>query len=435
MAISYSAITNYGKITLPSVESFGANMNILRDPPKSITTRRIDKVGETSEITSMIDDSPERISGLNEYILQFARGINPMVEVSFDGWNGGGNGKLHQQSQGKLPYRILHGGAFRPPIRDQREILPLSRLPRTATSSFTNPGFADFSKKTLCFNPDKDSREIKSTPLKQVQPTAVYIFPSTETRTNKPLETKNYIKEKLLQVPVTSGKVTSARFNGEKGVPVKEVKEKMMKAPVNFNKGGTSKKNSESKVEVERYTKDVLQGKYSTNNSQNINVNNIDDTMLALAIKSTKDTMNISHEGYRRGPEKMEYIHGDLQAERNLPVHEQSTNSGRNIHKSLEDVVYREFSQNRPTASMQTNSRGIPGVNQGMEERQDYQLKPTLSLGGYEMNVKMPETYHENYQVEFDKNRENQRRKVYDMQQERNLSLGSIPYSPFETPV
>ena len=51
--LSYSGIVGYGKVTLPSVESWGTNMNILQDPPKSIVTRRIDRVGETSSITSM----------------------------------------------------------------------------------------------------------------------------------------------------------------------------------------------------------------------------------------------------------------------------------------------------------------------------------------------------------------------------------------------
>ena len=53
--LSYSGISNYGKVTLPSVEAGLGSMNILRDPPKSIMTRRIDKVGETSSITEMID--------------------------------------------------------------------------------------------------------------------------------------------------------------------------------------------------------------------------------------------------------------------------------------------------------------------------------------------------------------------------------------------
>ena len=51
MSISYSGLTNYGKLTLPSVVGGLGSMNILRDPPKSLMTRRIDKVGDTSAIT------------------------------------------------------------------------------------------------------------------------------------------------------------------------------------------------------------------------------------------------------------------------------------------------------------------------------------------------------------------------------------------------
>ena len=82
MPISYSGLTSYGKNSLPSVESWGGNLNILRDPPKSITTRRIDKVGQTSYITDMIDESTTRS---DEAILRFARGVNPSVSVSYTG--------------------------------------------------------------------------------------------------------------------------------------------------------------------------------------------------------------------------------------------------------------------------------------------------------------------------------------------------------------
>ena len=74
--LSYSGLTNYGRATLPSVETWGSNMNILRDPPKSVTTRRIDKVGQTSDITQMTEDSGNRAC---EAINVFARGVNPMV--------------------------------------------------------------------------------------------------------------------------------------------------------------------------------------------------------------------------------------------------------------------------------------------------------------------------------------------------------------------
>ena len=75
--LSYSSITNRGKVTLPSVDSWG-NLNIMRDPPKSITMRRIDKVGSDSTITKMQDESDRS----SECILRFARGVNPSVSVS-----------------------------------------------------------------------------------------------------------------------------------------------------------------------------------------------------------------------------------------------------------------------------------------------------------------------------------------------------------------
>ena len=80
-AITYSGLRNYGKTSLPSVESWSQNMNILKDPPKSIHTRRIDKTGTTSSRTVMIDESGDRASGC---INVYARGVNPMVSVSYN---------------------------------------------------------------------------------------------------------------------------------------------------------------------------------------------------------------------------------------------------------------------------------------------------------------------------------------------------------------
>ena len=129
MAISYSAIVNYGKVTLPSVESWSTNMNIMKDPTKSIHTRKIDKVGETSAITSAVDESGDRFC---EAINYYARGQNPMVSVSY------GQGQ-HNATQAFLPYRIAREGAFRPPIWRQEDLLPLSRLPRIWTQASTQP--------------------------------------------------------------------------------------------------------------------------------------------------------------------------------------------------------------------------------------------------------------------------------------------------------
>ena len=131
--LSYSGLTNHGKVTLPSVESWGTNMNILRDPPKSVHTRKIDKVGQTSNITSMIDDSTDRAS---EAIMVYARGVNPSVSVSYNnvGNNGGQSSGalagLNNTQAAKLPYPIMRDGVFRPPVLKQEQLLPLSRQPR-----------------------------------------------------------------------------------------------------------------------------------------------------------------------------------------------------------------------------------------------------------------------------------------------------------------
>jgi len=140
-------------VTLPSVESWGTNMNILRDPPKALFTRRIDKVSATQEITRMIgEDSGDRIC---EMIKVYPRGINPHVAVSYSnyGTNGGQNrqtnglnargnkvccdGRSVIGGQAKLPYQILNYGSFRPPVFRQEDLLPLSRLPRTNTKAWT----------------------------------------------------------------------------------------------------------------------------------------------------------------------------------------------------------------------------------------------------------------------------------------------------------
>jgi hypothetical protein len=150
MSISYNAIIgNKGKATLPSVESWGTNNNILRDPPKSVMTRRIDKVNQDGSLNEMFYHSGDRFA---ENINVYARGVNPMVSVQYGNVNGGANAKL--------PYRIMNGGAFRPPELRQEQLLPLSRQPRLPTKVVTNKEFIDYSKSALCDSQPKKYRQI-----------------------------------------------------------------------------------------------------------------------------------------------------------------------------------------------------------------------------------------------------------------------------------
>jgi hypothetical protein len=189
-------------VTLPSVEQWGTNANILRDPPKSITTRRIDKVLQNTDITDLIDDSGDRINdGINVY----ARGVNPMVSISYDNNsnNAGISGNptsISNRTQARLPYPVMEGGAFRPPIYTQRDLLPLSRLPRTWFSTMTTPGFSDFSK---TIQKPNDYRAIKDM-------LNIYdVKPNKTTNIEKPLmenfKMMNSINDKHINLNVDAG--------------------------------------------------------------------------------------------------------------------------------------------------------------------------------------------------------------------------------------
>lgn len=145
---SYSGLIQYGKVTLPSVEGWNTSSNILKDPPKSIHTRKIDKVGETSYLSSVLGESDTRLC---EAINYYARGTNPMVSVNY------GQGQ-QSTTNAYLPHRVARNGAFRPPILRTENLVPLSRLPRIWTSAFTQPFQINH---TVRFKPTGDAETTK----------------------------------------------------------------------------------------------------------------------------------------------------------------------------------------------------------------------------------------------------------------------------------
>ncbi|MDD4930575.1 MAG: hypothetical protein PHG66_00270 [Candidatus Colwellbacteria bacterium] len=119
---------------LPSVESF----HILRAPSSSIHTRKKERI-DMSDVTWMIRNDDSRI---NEGISYLQKGVNPMIDVSYN-TNGMGGSRLTTMSnsvQGSIPYKVMRNGSFRPPIFTQEDLLPLSRQRRSETAAITNPG-------------------------------------------------------------------------------------------------------------------------------------------------------------------------------------------------------------------------------------------------------------------------------------------------------
>ena len=414
--LSYSGLTNYGKATLPSVDTWGTNMNILRDPPKSITTRRIDRVGQTSSITQMIDDSSNRAC---EAILQYARGVNPMVGVSYDNYgnNGGQRSRgITNQTQAYLPYTVIKDGAFRPPVLRQEQILPLSRQARPWTTAFTKPGFADFSRKMKVCGNAANTKEVKNSLMKVcARPSAVY---KLETPLEEPFEIKYNIQNPL-HVSGGSGVRTMDRTTQHVQEPTKGVDYNLLHASAQANKGlnkyvnnsefdphrylqdaplksasanvGYNKHVDSSEFDPERYLQDAPHNPVSSNVAQpHLQVTSLEDIFDLSDNVKTKDKMNIYHNAPVSGYDKTEYIHGDLMLDRNLPEHNARTNIQQNIHKRSEYENELHFDRNMPNAQAMSNpGNSRRGVMDEMTSR-DYRLKPTINAGGFDGRGVLP---------------------------------------------
>ena len=295
MSFSYSGIVSYGKSTLPSVDSWGQNNNILRDPPKSIHTRRIDKVGQTSSLVEMVDDSGDRVA---EGISLYARGVDPMVSVSFSnaGNNGGQRGSsvfggLGGSKQVYLPHPAIKDGDFRPPILTQYQLMPLSRQPRLNTESFTNKQLIDFSKKLQC--PGGEYREVKENTLKvEVRPTKTI---KMNGQLVEPFEVKYVIKNpvKFDSQAGISGQRTRDLTTQEFKEPLKEIQNPLYMKDVYANHGThTSVKYSDnSHMDTGKYIQDTLHSDVKSNQGSNLNKKYIDISHMDTG-KYIQDTLH-----------------------------------------------------------------------------------------------------------------------------------------------
>jgi hypothetical protein len=200
MSISYSGIVNYGKATLPSVELWNTNMNIIKDPPKSITTRKIDKVGETTAITEEIAASGDRIC---EAITRYAKGVNPMVSVSYSNHGSASLQSSNVQGQAFLPYRIAREGAFRPPVRRQEDLLPLSRMPRVWTTVLTQPYVPEYTRRIKSCGTAENTKEVKTQLLRANCQSRKVIM--TDPNVNAP-RVMGMVKDPLNQISVQARK-------------------------------------------------------------------------------------------------------------------------------------------------------------------------------------------------------------------------------------
>ena len=416
MSLSYTGLTNYGKTTLPSVESWGTNMNILRDPPKSIMTRKQNKVGETNSIIENNLNSDR----INENILVYARGVNPMVGVSYNNDSSGMSGNLAglsqsfntistSSTQSMLPYRIMNGQYFQPPVMTKEELLPLSRQPRAWTSQNTSLGFVDFSKRVKDQGDATTTKEVKTSVLKtSIRPTE---YKRIEKPIEQPYETK-YSIQNTMNIFVNSGMRTRDITNKY----ISDVNNGINKNPLNVNvysnighkiyKNDTNvyTKNSiqdinkkeafsnisglgeynNNKVNTTNYIQDINQKEAFSNISglgENNN-NNINTTNYIQDINQKEAFSNIS------GLCETKYIHKDIKLDRILPNYVSSTNNSDSTkYIRIEPINEIHLDKNIPNAIFENNN--VKKTND--VDNRTYVLPPKINPGSYiDNNISKP---------------------------------------------
>jgi len=394
MSISYSAIVGSRKVTLPSVDMFGTDMNIMKDPPKGIMTRRIDKIQDTQLLNEMVDGSGDRIC---ESIQVYGRGINPFVRVSYgnngsnggsrvNGFSSGGNGSGNSGQQSYPPYRLGPEGAFRPPIVPPQNLLPLSRLPRTLTYQVTNPGQPNYSMKLQTPQEGDKTAGVKkeNTMLRTSVGSGVRARDLTTTNV---LDPTNGVK---LHLPIDW----------------------------NLNPGSslTEKHLDNTYLSTEKYTHDVRQYETNTNASRDISITPIEEIM-GNTIR-TKEAFNLDVKTQAKGYEAFEATHELPELERALPVHASRTNvnDARRHVTPIDSVYISEQTVNRPTASAYSNRGGSNISTIDTISTRDYALKPTISAGGFDGRGSMPTQERASAQVQLNSSKLARNKFIMDMQ-------------------
>lgn len=360
-----------GSIGLPSVEQ----IHILRDPPKSLWTKKKERV-DMSDVTYMVREQDDRI---NENISYFGKGYNPMVEVQYSNQGstsrGPGAGTL-ATNEVKNPFKVMKDGAFRPPLFTQAQLLPLSRQKWVDHAVITNPGLPDYS-----FSPDLfekvDKAEIKKS--YQMNSTRGDIRPTVFRKISYPKEiyTRNNIsqlKAELYDKNITS--TASWNITTSKQVPVekKYIKETLLKLlPPNFSIIVYDSGNrSHSTVQASIKEKENI----AVNSTLNLPIHLQTENGQYIKLKDYKYSIVESTPGL---PSLMLTIQHqpDLQLQNNIPLYTVTSNVSAKSDKPMENFQF-DLTTKQQTGPIGTNKSDYSTGTPIQEMNTSQYTKPSL---------------------------------------------------------
>jgi hypothetical protein len=388
MSISYSGLRNSRKVTLPSVEGFNTNLNIIKDPPKSITTRKIDRISDNIELTKLIDESGDRIC---EGINKFARGVNPMVSVSYSNIGSSLNSNI-STNLASLPYKIVDNGAFRPPIIDPQKLQPLSRQNRITSHTITNPQIID---ETKVSRGQPTNNELLRA-IKQGELMHIPIQPSVQktilTNGQHDLNIDSHIQKNNILTSSGSGSRTLNRTKLENITPLNVLKEnKNVMVQTNPSSKKSFGKMLSDNISNMQYIKDVSTHSIMSNPSRIQNTTDVGKWDISI---KHKDVNNFSVNAPISKMSNIEYLHKDIELSRNLPEYNLMTNASSDFYKQGEmGTVKNDKITLKPRVFANKTMIGDATSNQCKNAKLKYKISPTE---GYTGTVSKPMICMEN---------------------------------------
>jgi hypothetical protein len=316
----------------------------------------------------------------------------------------------------------MDGGYYRPPANRlpglTDNLMSLSRQHRSSTSAFTQPGFADFSRKLRTCGTAETTKEVITNKLTtSVLPTAVY---KIEKPLDRPSETKHAIQN-TINYAVNSGvrpmniteqnviEPTKEIYNNPLHVNavsnvsdnrhgvidnntmdtnryIQDLESNNVVSNVSDNRHGVIDNNT---MDTDRYIQDLESNNVVSNISSKIGNSTPIENILDISNMPIKDINTISHTApYSISGDGTTYIHKSMELERNMPVYNANTNKATNIvykNKEYENEVVLE--RNIPISTFQNTTTLRGDLDHGSRTAK---LLEKIRPGGYMGNATKP---------------------------------------------
>jgi len=399
MSFNKSAIRGEA-MTLYTPSGYGNQHNIMKDPSKSIHTKRKDKVNMGAITELMTQECNDRFQ---DSITVYARGVDPhggsvmSNAANHAGANINGSTVVNQGKQASLPYKIMREGDFRFPANKDAltDSLPLSRKVVGNIKTISNPSAYKFATKLLACTRDSKIKNIKESVLKTtVKPTRSY---KIEKSAQPTYDVQNHIQNDNIKTSTTSSlnymDGTTQHIPDEIGGIIDP--ELILRGNNNTNMQNI-KQTPVNILAVNDYVADdVLTGNFNTN------VQNIKQTPVnILAVEDYVDekvkTSQVSNiNGYKKDGE----CNYDYEFSKNTPKHEAQTNTNDSrINKNIKHENEIVLERNTPSCSANTNNYSNKGTT---ILTTDKKLKETLTnIGSLECKPTRPsQNNHLNYNL------------------------------------